>query len=100
MLLVERSGSDLEVARHLHTIAGDPTFKVAVGDINEPNPDGGQPRVVHLGGAVGFAGPPPPTLGPGAFVMRALVDSDTTVIVRGQGPGYEYKPGEPLMVPA
>src|SRR5690348_3024689 len=100
MLLVERNGYDQEVARHLHTIADDPTFKAAVGDTTEPDPDGGPPRLVHLGGQVGFSGPPSPMQGPGAFVMRALVDmTDLTVIVRGEGPGYEYMPGQHLVVP-
>jgi hypothetical protein len=100
-LIVERSGHDQEVARHLHTIADDPAFVAAVGDTTEPDPDGGTPRLVHLSGAIGFSAPASQTQGPGAFVMRALVDkTDLTVIVRGEGPDYEYLPGKQLVVPA
>lgn len=101
MILVERGPHDQEAAHDLFTIAGDPSFSAATGTTTEPDPDGGPPRLVHLGGQVHFGSPPSPTQGPGAFVLRALVDlPDLTVIVRGEGPGYEYMPGKQLVLPA
>jgi hypothetical protein len=98
-LKIHLNGNESLVYQDLTTITSDPGMSALLTGYTIPDPDGGPPVSVNGDGRVFFRTPAPATPEIGNGLVRWLVDqTNLEVLVRGEGPGFEYLPGKPLLM--
>lgn len=96
-LKIHVNGKESLVYQDLMKITGDPGMAALLTSYTIPDPDGGPPVPVQADGRVFFRTPTPASPEIGNGVVRWLASqTNLEVLVRGEGPGWEWKPGEKL----